>query len=326
VSTDPLQAFLDHLAHERGLSPRTVAAYGCDVRAFLATARERGEVPAAGAPDWRGLDGARDLVRVHLARLRRDGKKVRSVDRHLAALRCFYRFLQTTGAIETVPANLTAGRGGRERTLPRDLTVELASRLVEAPDIDTARGRRDRALLEMIYGLGLRLAEVVGLDLGDLDLPSGRVRVLGKGNRERIMPLGGCAATALDEHLGGVLEPAVWQDLKDGRLRGDHARRPVFEGRPGRRIGRRTVQQRVARHAQRVAGTAGVSPHTLRHSFATHLLEGGAGIRVVQELLGHRNLTTTQIYTHLGRGRLRAAFEGAHPRARRNADEGKNET
>ncbi|MCP4572125.1 MAG: tyrosine-type recombinase/integrase [bacterium] len=326
LSTDPLQPFLDHLAYERGLSPRTVSAYGRDVGAFLDTALDRGAIAGSGPVDWRGLDDARDVVRVHLARLRREGRQVRSVDRHLAALRCFYRFLRATGAVEAVPANLTAGRGGRERTLPRDLTVELAATLVEAPDTSTARGRRDRALLEMIYGLGLRLAEIVGLDLGDLDLPAGRVRVLGKGSKERILPLGGCAAAALADHLGGSLEPASWQDLRDGRLRGDDARRPVFEGRPGRRIGRRTVQQRVAHHAAQVAGTAGVSPHTLRHSFATHLLEGGAGIRVVQELLGHRNLTTTQIYTHLGRGRLRAAFEGAHPRARRGPNEGNNQS
>jgi site-specific recombinase XerC len=286
------------------------------VRCFLATVRERRGWRVEDPPVWRDLDGARDLVRVHLARLRREGRGVRSVDRHLAALRCFYRHLQRTGAVAAIPANLAAGRGGRERTLPRDLTLELASRLVEAPDADTARGRRDRALLEMIYGLGLRLAEVVGLDLGDLDLDAGRVRVLGKGDRERVLPLGGCAATALARHLGTSLEPAVWQDLRDGRLRGAAARRPVFEGRPGRRIGRRTVQQRVAHHARRVAGASGVSPHMLRHSFATHLLEGGAGIRVVQELLGHRNLSTTQIYTHLGRGRLRDAFTDAHPRAR----------
>lgn len=316
MSADPLQPFLDHLAHERALSPRTVSAYARDVRSFLDTARDRRGWRRAEAPVWRDLDDARDLVRVHLARLRSSGCGARSVDRHLAALRCFFRHLRRTGEIESVPANLTAGRGGRERTLPRDLTLELAARLVEAPESGTERGRRDRALLEMIYGLGLRLAEVVGLDLGDLDLPAERVRVLGKGARERVLPLGGCAAAALADHLGGSLEPAVWRDLRDGRLRGADARRPVFEGRPGRRIGRRTVQQRVARHAERVAGVAGVSPHTLRHSFATHLLEGGAGIRVVQELLGHRSLTTTQIYTHLGRGRLRAAFDAAHPRAR----------
>jgi site-specific recombinase XerC len=168
----------------------------------------------------------------------------------------------------------------------------------------------------VIYGLGLRLAEVTGLDLGDLDFPEQRVRVLGKGNRERVLPLAGCAADALAVHLAGSLEPGLWQDVRDGAAGRTAAALPVFEGRPGRRIGRRTVQALVARYAGELAQVAGVSPHTLRHSFATHLLDGGAGIRVVQELLGHRHLSTTQIYTHLGRSRLRASFEAAHPRAR----------
>jgi site-specific recombinase XerC len=193
----------------------------------------------------------------------------------------------------------------------------MASRLLELPDISTERGRRDRALLEMIYGLGLRLAEVVGLDLGDVDLDSGRVKVLGKGSKERILPLAGCADQALRDYLEQRLEPSVWQDLIDGIIRGDNRKRPVFEGRPGRRIARRTVQSRVEKYATELAGLAGVSPHTLRHSFATHLLDGGAGIRVVQELLGHRHLSTTQIYTHLSRGKLRDGFTAAHPRAKR---------
>ncbi len=263
-------------------------------------------------------------MRAHLARLRRQNRRLTSLDRHLAGIRCFFRFLQLTGRVETVPANLTAGRGGRERRLPRDLTVDMAADLLEVPDPATARGRRDRALLELIYGLGLRLAEVVGLDLGDLDLPSGRVRVLGKGAKERILPLDGLTLAALLAYLADRLEPAVRLDLLDGRVRGDTAREPVFTGRPGRRIGRRTVQDRVARHAAELAAGAGVSPHTLRHSFATHLLDGGAGIRVVQELLGHRNLSTTQIYTHLGRVRLREAFDAAHPRSHKDpvADQG----
>ena len=324
--TDPaIQPFLDHLAGERAMSPRTVEAYGRDVRAFRATAVELGVLAAPAGPDqWARLEGQRGLVRAHLARLRRQDRRLTSLDRHLAGIRCCYRYLQLTGRVETVPPNLTAGRGGRERRLPRDLTVDMAADLLEVPDSATPRGRRDRALLEMIYGLGLRLAEVVGLDLGDLDIPSGRVRVLGKGAKERILPLDGLALAALLAYLEDRLEPAVRLDLLDGRVRGDTAREPVFTGRPGRRIGRRTVQDRVARHAAELAAGAGVSPHTLRHSFATHLLDGGAGIRVVQELLGHRNLSTTQIYTHLGRGRLREAFDAAHPRSHKDpvADQG----
>lgn len=315
-SVDPLHPYLEYLTHERGMSPRTVEAYGRDVRLFLISAVSFGVLTAP--PDrsqWSQLEDQRDLIRGHLAQLRNDQRRLTTVDRHLAGIRSFYGYLKLTGIIDRIPGNLRTGRGGRERRLPRDLNLELTERLIEAPDRATERGRRDRAIFELIYGLGLRLAELVGLSLGDLDYPSGRVKVLGKGGKERVLPLAGCAATALSDYLAQRLEPAVWQDILDGAVRGDDLGRPVFEGRPGRRIARRTVQARVAYFAGELAGIAGVSPHTLRHSFATHLLDGGAGIRVVQELLGHRNLSTTQIYTHLGRGRLRAAFEAAHPRA-----------
>ena len=314
---DPLQPYLDHLGIERGLSPRTVTAYGRDIRDFLATAVASGLVEEPAVRDqWPRLAGQRDLIRTHLAALRRRGCRPSTLDRHLAAIRSFYRYLKLTSQVEDVPGNLGIGRGGRRRELPHDLNVELTAQLLEMPDSATPRGRRDRALLEVIYGLGLRLAEVTGLDLGDLDFPEQRVRVLGKGNRERVLPLAGCAADALAVHLAGALEPGLWQDVRDGAAGRTAAALPVFEGRPGRRIGRRTVQALVARYAGELAQVAGVSPPTLRHSFATHLLDGGAGIRVVQELLGHRHLSTTQIYTHLGRSRLRASFEAAHPRAR----------
>jgi len=300
---DPLQPYLDHLGIERGLSPRTVSSYGRDIRDFLATAVQSGLLTEpAGRSQWGRLAGQRDLIRTHLASLRRRGCKPSTLDRHLAAIRSFYRYLKLTSLVEDVPGNLSIGRGGRRRDLPHDLNVELTARLLEMPDAATPRGRRDRALLEVIYGLGLRLAEVTGLSLGDLDFPEGRVRVLAA-------------------HLGETLEPGVWQDVRDGAAGRSAAARPVFEGRPGHRIAHRTVQALVARYAGELAQLAGVSPHTLRHSFATHLLDGGAGIRVVQELLGHRHLSTTQIYTHLGRSRLRASFEAAHPRARTRRDD-----
>lgn len=318
MADNPLQPYLEYLAIERSMSPRTVEAYGRDVGAFLDSAVRFGVLSdPPNRSQWSKLEGQRGVIRGHLAELRRDDKRLTTVDRHLAGIRSFYRYLETIGLVTSVPGNLTAGKGGRERRLPRDLNVEMAGRFMEMPDVSTERGRRDRALLELIYGLGLRLAEVVGLDLGDIDLDSGRVKVLGKGNRERILPLAGCAEAALKDYLGQRLEPEVWQDFADGALRGDNRGRPVFEGRPGRRIARRTVQSRVVKYATELAGLAGVSPHTLRHSFATHLLDGGAGIRVVQELLGHRNLSTTQIYTHLSRGKLRDGFTAAHPRARK---------
>ncbi len=312
-----LQPFLAHLEHEQGASPRTVAAYARDVGQFLTEAEDAGLLgPADGPGAWRDLEGQRVLIRDHLARLRQLGRSRATVARHLAAIRTFYRYLRLTRAIGAAPESLARGTGGRERRLPRDLTEQHVASLLELPDPRTARGRRDRALLELIYGLGLRLAEVVGLDLRHVDLPGERVRVLGKGNKERILPLCGCAREALDAYLDDRLDAAQRLALSDGALPAAAGRLPLFEGRPGRRIGRRTVQARVHFYAARLAGLTGVSPHTLRHSFATHLLDGGVGIRVVQELLGHAHLATTQIYTHLSRERLREVFQQAHPRAK----------
>lgn len=313
----PLGPFHDHLAAELNLSPRTREHYLRDLAQFLQTAVLIGAVPAdPQADDWPDL-ARPGVVRAHLAGLRRQGRSRATVDRHLASIRAFFRWLHLTGRIVSLPDELLASRGGRERKLPVVLNEQLLEQLLDLPDRRTARGRRDRALLEMIYGLGLRLAEVVGLDLGAVDLVDGQVRVLGKGNKERRLPLCGAAAAAIADHLAGHLDPLDWLAMRDGRLGRALAQRPVFEGRPGHRIGRRTVQQRVAHYAAELAGLAGVSPHTLRHSFATHLLDGGAGVRVVQELLGHGNLTTTQIYTHLSRSQVREAFLKAHPRARR---------
>lgn len=318
MDTERLQPFLDHLAHERGASPRTVATYARDVAAFLDDSGA-GDLlgPASADPGaWRGLAGRRTLVRDHLAALRRAGRSPATVARRLAAIRALYRWLRLIGAVDDAPQAVARGVGGRARPLPRDLAEAHVAALLELPDPRTERGRRDRALLEMIYGLGLRLSEAVGLELRHLDWPGERVRVLGKGDKERLLPLVGCAAEALGAYLGERLPPALWLAVRDGATPPEAARTPVFAGRAGRRLAPRTVQARVAHYAGRLAGLAGVSPHTLRHSFATHLLDGGVGLRLVQELLGHAHLQTTQIYTHLTRERLREVFQRAHPRAR----------
>jgi len=309
-----LDAFANHLAIERAMSPRTVEGYLRDVGAFL----ER--INGGKRKDLleRLADGT-DGVRAHLAGLRRDGRKPATVDRHLASIRGFYRFLLLTGRIEAVPPIVGRGRGGRRRPLPRDLTVEAVLSLLEVPDTSTLRGARDRALMECAYGLGLRLAEVVGLDIGDLDFPDRKLRVLGKGSRERVMPLDGEVAPQLKHYLRMRLDPGSFQAVMDGVPDAILRRRPVFCGRGERRIAHRTVQAMIDRRCLELPAMEGVSPHTLRHAFATHLLDGGAGIRMVQELLGHRNLATTQIYTHLSRSRLRAAYDAAHPRARRGS-------
>lgn len=314
---DHVTAFRRHLEIEKGASARTVEAYRRDLSQFLATSRDQGHLPDEPGDDaWRDLFAKRNAVRDHLALLRRRGRAQATVARQIAAIRAFARYLQLAGVLTAVPETLARGTSaGRGRRLPRDLSEELVEALLEMPDAAKPRGRRDRAILESLYGLGLRLAEVVGLDLADLDFTTERVRVLGKGNKERILPLLGITARRLREHLEGVLEPDVYLSLLDGNLASGDARRPVFEGRRGRRIAPRTVQQRVAHYAGRLAGLQGISPHALRHSFASHLLDGGAGIRAVQELLGHEHLATTQIYTHLSRARLREEFRKAHPRS-----------
>lgn len=311
-----LTPFLDYLIVERGLSPRTRENYARDLTAFLATAADLGAIPpGAGTVEWSDLV-RHGLVRTHLATLRRADRSRATVDRHLASIRALYRWLLLTDRISGFPTDLETSRGGRERKLPMVLGEGMTERLLALPNPATAIGCRDRALLEMIYGLGLRLAEIVGLDVGNLNLVDGQIRVRGKGGKERLLPLCGCAEEALQDYLDQRLVASEARDLRDGRPDRLLCRRPVFEGRRGRRIAPRTVQQRVAHYARELAGIAGVSPHTLRHSFATHLLDGGAGVRIVQELLGHENLSTTQIYTHLSRSRVRDAFMNAHPRAR----------
>jgi site-specific recombinase XerC len=313
-----MKSFIEHLSVERSMSPRTVEAYARDVALFLETACELGVLSdPEDESRWGNLEGKGGLIRAHLARLRKKKMRLTSLDRHLAGIRAFYRYLVLVGKVAAIPDNLTAGRGGREKRLPRDLTVDLTSRLLDLPDPAKPIGLRDKAMLELVYGLGLRLAELVGLNLGDLDFQTSRLTVTGKGNRQRVLPLAGQPLHFLGEYLAGRLAPEQWSDLQAGKFPGDLAGQPVFLGRRDARISRRTVQHRVSHYAGELAGLSGVSPHTLRHSFATHLLEGGAGIRVVQELLGHRNLATTQIYTHLGRGRLRDGYLAAHPRARK---------
>jgi integrase/recombinase XerD len=203
------------------------------------------------------------------------------------------------------------------RQLPDTLDAGEIEALLEAPGDADPTGIRDRALLELLYASGLRISEALGLDRADLSLEEGSVRVIGKGDRERLVPVGDVAIAALERYLGEVRGPWLDDARRAGRAGPDHDRRggPLFVSRRGRRLGRMDGW-RVLRRAARTAGlSARVTPHTLRHSFATHLLEGGADLRVVQELLGHASITTTQLYTHLTGERIRQVYARAHPRA-----------
>jgi integrase/recombinase XerC len=291
--TEQIRAFCLHLETERNLSPHTLAAYGRDLQQFSSFVRnERGESATAGDVDHL-------LLRRYLAHLGKQARKS-SQGRKLAAIRSFYRHLLRVGEVSRNPAELVA-TPRREQRLPFHLDIDQATSLMEAPSEEAKYGLRDRAILETLYSSGLRVSELTGLDIGDLDLGSGMVRVMGKGGKERIVPLGSRAVRAVGEYLAG---------------RGAPASGPLFLNSRGERINRRGVTRIVDAHVLRIASFKRISPHTLRHTFATHMLEGGADLRAIQELLGHASLSTTQKYTHVSLDRLMEVYDRAHPKAR----------
>ncbi len=310
MSTAVIGRFLDHLRGERRCSEHTLRAYAADLDDLTRFLVER-EGPA---PEL----ATRADLRSYLAALHRRGLARATIGRRLAALRSFYRFLESGSEIEGDPAAHLYGPKS-QRKLPLFLPESDAARLMEAPEASTAPGRRDRAMLEVLYGAGLRVSELVGISNGDLDLDAGAVRVTGKGARERLAPLGRSAVRALRAYLGcraDLLYPA-WSSMA-ADLGGSGA--PLFINRRGGRIGVRSVRRLVDRYSARALLGARGHPHRLRHSFATHMLARGAELHAVRELLGHASLATTQIYTHVTPERLRETLERAHPRG--GAEEG----
>ncbi|MDR7472587.1 MAG: site-specific tyrosine recombinase XerD [Armatimonadota bacterium] len=290
-----VEAFCAHALAEAGLAPRTVEAYRRDLEEFAAFAASRG-APAPGAV-------SRATVSLYLATLRRRGLSPATVRRRAASVRAWYRYLLRETAVGTDPTVDLAPPRLPQR-LPRVLTVEEVERLLAAPDPSTPEGLRDRALLELLYASGLRVSEAVGLQLSDLDLAQEVVRTVGKGSRERLVPLGAHAVRALRAYLARARPVLV-------RHRWTQA---VFVSRRGRPLTRQACWKLVRRYARRAGITRALSPHVLRHSFATHLLDRGADLRAVQEMLGHASVATTQVYTHLTRQRLREVYRAAHPR------------
>jgi integrase/recombinase XerD len=298
--------FLTYLRVERGLSPATLRAYRADLADFAAS---RG---AAAAWADSAETAARYLSMLGSAGRGRGARTVlrpTTLRRRAASLRGFYRFCYSEGLIETdVASRFDLPR--QPRMLPHVLTVEEVQRLLDARSGDTPVSLRDRSLLELLYAAGLRISEALGLDRGDLDLEGGLVRVVGTGDRERQVPVGEIALDWLRRYDQDVR--GAWLELWIGdRRRGG----PLFLSVRGERLDRRRAWEMLV-DAARIAGLeTGISPHTLRHSFATHLLEGGADLRIVQELLGHASISTTQLYTHLTGERIRDVYARAHPRA-----------
>ena len=292
--------FLAHLAVERGASPHTVAAYRRDLDAYVATLDARGVSDPASA--------TREDVTAHISALRERGLAATSVERKVSAVKSFHRFLVREGITENHPTARLPLPAVPDR-LPDVVSIEQIARLLAQPFPDGPLGLRDRAILETLYGCGLRVSELVGMDVGGVDLSAGFLRVLGKGGKERMVPVSGVAVNTLETYLVGGR----------GRLRPKGSTRgvdsyAVFLNARGGRISRQAVFGIVRKYGRRVG--LEVHPHTLRHSFATHLLEGGADLRAVQEMLGHADLATTQIYTHVDRRHLREEYLSTHPRAR----------
>ena len=300
---DAIATYLNFLRVERGLSAATISAYATDLHGFAGVAAKSGTA-------WQS-DAA--PATSYLASLSKPPRVMRPAThrRKAAAVRAFYRFCFSEGLIERDVASLL-DLPRAARVLPDTLDVADVEALLDAPDAATATGVRDRALLELLYACGLRVSEALNLDLEDLSLDEASVRVIGKGDRERRLPVGDVAVTALGRYFDDV-RPQLLAATKSKSV----AKRggPVFVSQRGERLSRMAAW-RTIRSAALVGGVHGhVTPHTLRHSFATHLLEGGADLRVVQELLGHASITTTQLYTHLTGERIKQVYARAHPRA-----------
>lgn len=300
---DAIRAFMTFLTVERQASPETIRSYRSDLRqlaTFLAQAR-----PSPQAQPMVAIgDVTTDSLRAYLQWLDRKGEKASSLGRKLACLRSFFRFHVREGTVDKNPAD-----GIRSpklpKTLPQVLTKDDANVLMEFPVGQTPLSLRDRAILETLYSTGARVSEAVALNLGDLNRSDGLVHLRGKGRKERIVPVGDVALQAIHAYRASLTRATA----------DDRPAPPLFLNHRGGRLTARSVARLVARYSSRLAGGA-VSPHALRHSYATHLLDEGADLRAIQELLGHASLSTTQKYTHLATDQLMAVYDRAHPRAR----------
>lgn len=291
--------FLEYLKVERNASELTTKSYREDLEALAEYLEQaRGVIPSASDIDTLDLRG-------YIAAMTEAGYAKTTIARRLASLRSFFRFGQRDGWCKTNPAK-PLRNPRKPRSLPHFLSSEEVERLLSAPGQKEPLALRDRAILEVLYSAGLRVSELAGLNDGDLDLTGGVLRVRGKGRRERISPVGSFATLALRQWLA---ERKLSPKEKQGGLA------PVFTNKFGRRLTTRSIGRMLEKYLKETGLDRRTTPHTLRHSFATHLLDRGADIRSVQELLGHKSLITTQIYTHVSTAGLRAAYEKAHPRA-----------
>jgi integrase/recombinase XerD len=287
--------FIAHLRVERNASPQTVRAYASDLARYLEWAERESADPLGSDPR---------ILRRYLAELDAARYARRTIARRLSAVRSFMAYLGREGALDHDPASVVASPRLPAR-LPRLVPTEVLTRLLDLPDQQTPAGLRDSAILELLYATGARVSEVASLDLADMDLPTGQVRVTGKGDKQRILPIYREAIARLDAYLRSARP----------RLRPGVGENAVFLNRSGTRLTDGGIRRMLRRRLDALGAAGGITPHTFRHTFATHLLEAGADLRTVQDLLGHVALSTTQTYTHLGVQRLKKVHRDAHPRA-----------
>ena len=318
-----LKAFLAYLKLNRHVSPHTVRAYDSDITQYLAwVAGEKQRKMSTLTPADLDLTS----VRAHLADLNKAGKARSSVARKLSALRTFVKYLRREELIEHDPTAMAVAPK-RDQTIPTHLSEPEMARLIETPSTADPLGRRDRAILELFYASGLRLSELVGIDLEDLNLPGRMVRVMGKGGKERLLPFNQSALTALRAWMADRAVILEARRSRVGRRSALAPRRPtqapsrkpqadpLFLNTRGTRLTGRSVDRMLRRYVALCSTRLGISPHALRHSFATHLLQRGADLRAIQELLGHSRLSTTQRYTHVNAAQLIDVYRKSHPRA-----------
>jgi len=300
---DSLSQFLQHLKYERNVSAHTLRNYASDLdqfKEYLFKIEKRSDIPVAE------ID--RLTIREWMAGLHNDHKKT-SIARKLASLRTFFQFLVREGVVETNPAKLVA-TPRIERKLPNHLSMEDAVRFIETPDTNTDLGRRDRAIVEFLYATGIRVGELVSINLQDIDFREKLVRVTGKRRKQRIVPFGEPALQALMHYLEET-RPVFLNNCPAA----DRDNNAVFLNYQGTRITTRSVGRMIDKYIKQCADIHNISPHSLRHSFATHLLDGGADLRDIQELIGHVRLSTTQIYTQVSMEKMIEVYDRAHPKA-----------
>jgi len=314
-----LRRFLAYLRLNRNASPHTVRAYESDLTQFIGYAAAQADLRKR---DLHPSQLDRETLRGFLAQLHRAGHSRATAARKLAAIRTFLKYLRRDEVIADDPGSLVS-TPKRDIRMPAHLSEAEMTALLDAPAGDTALSRRDRAILELFYASGLRLSELAGLDLDDVDVGSKRARVLGKGSKERLVPFNTSTARALREYLKDRAALVQQQgrsgrDRQDGR-RPSRADDPLFVNYRGTRLTVRSIDRIVRRYVAASGTRSGISPHALRHSFATHLLQRGADLRVIQELLGHASLSTTQRYTHVNAAQLLEVYRKSHPRAHSRA-------